>query len=271
MKIVSFNTNSIRIRLHQIQALIDAHDPDVIGIQETKVIDDDFPHDAITEMGYHSACYGQKTHYGVAMLSKQPMSNIKKGFDNDDDNAQRRIIMATVVSGKGQNVTIMNGYFPQGENREHPIKYPAKKKFYADLMAHLNKHHTPTDHIALIGDFNVAPSDNDIGIGVDNMKRWLRQGTTCFLPEEREWFTELLNWGFDDSFRIKYPEQSDLFSWFDYRSKGFNRDPKRGLRIDHLLSTAPLSQNLVDSGMDYAIRAMEKPSDHCPAWSEFDI
>ena len=99
----------------------------------------------------------------------------------------------------------------------------------------------------------------------------MRSGATSFLPEEREWLERLQAWGLDDSYRTKYPEVDDLFSWFDYRSKGFNRDPKRGLRIDHILTTKKLTKVLTDSGIDYDIRAMEKPSDHCPVWSEFDI
>lgn len=271
MKIVSFNTNSIRLRLHQLEALRDAHQPDVIGIQETKVVDENFPVDEIREIGYESVYFGQKTHYGVAMLSKLPMTDVKYGFSTDNEDAQRRMIMATVTSVNGTEVTIINGYFPQGENRKHEVKFPAKEKFYADLLQTLNKEYEPKQHLAVIGDFNIAPVDNDLGIGPDNVKRWLRAGTTSFLPEEREWLQRLFDWGLDDSYRVKYPDVDDLFSWFDYRSKGFDRDPKRGLRIDHILTTKALTSKLVDSGIDYTIRAMEKPSDHCPVWSSFDV
>ncbi|MBX2837343.1 MAG: exodeoxyribonuclease III [Gammaproteobacteria bacterium] len=271
MKIVSFNTNSIRLRLHQLQKLADDHNPDVIGIQETKVVDEDFPFEEIKEIGFYAECFGQKTHYGVAMLSKNPMQEVKKGFSTDPEDAQRRMISATVTSDKGSEVRVLNGYFPQGENRSHEVKFPAKEKFYQDLLAELESEYNPKKPLALIGDFNVAPVDNDLGIGPDNVKRWLRNGSTCFLPEERQWLQTLFDWGLDDSFRVKYPDVDDLFSWFDYRSKGFDRDPKRGLRIDHILTTKPLTQKLQDSGIDYDIRAMEKPSDHCPAWSSFDI
>ncbi len=271
MKIVSFNVNSVRLRIHQLEALVKTHDPDVIGLQETKVVDDDFPVEALEAMGFQCAYAGQKTHYGVAMLSKTPMRDVQIGFNTDEPDAQRRLITATVDSAAGNPVTIINGYFPQGEKRDHPVKFPAKQKFYADLQAKLENDHAPTDNLAPIGDFNVAPVDEDLGIGPDNVKRWLRQGATSFLPEEREWFQRLCAWGLDDSYRVKYPDRDDRFSWFDYRSKGFDRDPKRGLRIDHLLSTRSMTPTLVDSGIDYDIRAMEKPSDHCPAWSEFDI
>jgi len=271
MKIVSFNVNSVRLRLHQLEALVSTHDPDVIGLQETKCVDAEFPVDALEAMGFHCAFAGQKTHYGVAMLSKTPMRDVHTGFKTDDENSQKRLITATVDSPAGNEVTIINGYFPQGEKRDHPVKFPAKQKFYADLQRKLTTDHSAADKLAVIGDFNIAPVDEDLGIGADNVKRWLRQGATSFLPEEREWFHHLCAWGLDDSYRIKYPDKDDKFSWFDYRSKGFDRDPKRGLRIDHLLCTKSMTTTLVDSGIDYDIRAMEKPSDHCPVWSQFDI
>lgn len=271
MIIVSFNVNSVRLRLHQLEALVDAYQPDIIGLQETKVTDDDFPVDAIQALGYHCAYAGQKTHYGVAMLSKVPMRNVSIGFAEDDDSAQKRLISATVMSPQGAEVTVINGYFPQGENRNHAVKFPAKEQFYQRLQLKLESEHRPTENLAVIGDFNVAPVDADLGIGADNVKRWLRSGATSFLPEERAWLQQLCNWGLDDSYRQKYPEKNDKFSWFDYRSKGFDREPKRGLRIDHVLCTHPMTQTLLDSGIDYDIRSMEKPSDHCPVWSRFDI
>lgn len=271
MKIVSFNVNSVRLRLHQLAALTDTLAPDVIGLQETKVVDADFPVDALKEMGYHCAFAGQKTHYGVAMLSRTPMHNVSIGFSSDDDTAQKRLISATVTSPKGNDVNIINGYFPQGEKRDHPVKFPAKEKFYKDLQSKLENEYSPDDKLVVIGDFNIAPVDEDLGIGPDNVKRWLRSGATSFLPEEREWFQRLTDWGLNDSYRSKYANKDDKFSWFDYRSKGFDREPKRGLRIDHLLSTQSMTDRLIDSGIEYDIRAMEKPSDHCPVWSSFDV
>jgi exodeoxyribonuclease-3 len=122
--------------------------------------------------------------------------------------------------------------------------------------------------LAVLGDFNVAPLDADIGIGADNARRWLRTGKTSFLPEERAWFQELLDWGLTDAFRALHPEIDDRFSWFDYRSRGFEADPRRGLRIDHLLLSRPLMEHCQSAGIDYGIRAMERPSDHCPVWVE---
>jgi exodeoxyribonuclease-3 len=118
---------------------------------------------------------------------------------------------------------------------------------------------------------NVALTDLDIGIGEDNAKRWLRSGKCSFLPEEREWLQALTDWGLEDTYRRLHPEVADRFSWFDYRSRGFEREPKRGLRIDLVLVTPPLGKRLLDADIDYEIRAMDRPSDHCPVWATFDL
>ncbi len=271
MKVVSFNVNSVRKRLHQIAALTESCAPDVIGLQETKVVDADFPAEALTELGYHSVFTGQKTHYGVALLSRTPIEEVSMGFPADSVDAQKRLICGTVTTAGGTRVRIINGYFPQGEKRDHPTKFPAKQRFYADLMGLLANACDPREPLIVMGDFNVAPLDVDIGIGEEGRKRWLRAGATSFLPEEREWFQHLLDWGLFDTYREKYPQSTDLFSWFDYRSKGFEREPKRGLRIDQVLATSMLNDRLLDAGIEYDIRAMESPSDHCPVWSSFDL
>ena len=211
MKIVSFNVNSVRLRIHQLQALVDKYDPEIIGLQETKCVDDDFPIDDINALGFEAAFFGQKTHYGVAMLSKLPMRDIEMGFSTDTADAQRRIITATVTSEAGNDITVINGYFPQGENRKHEVKFPAKENFYRDLYTELNTHYSADQNLAVIGDFNVAPVDNDLGIGPDNVKRWLRSGNTSFLPEEREWFERLVKWGLIDTYRLKY-QMSMIYS-----------------------------------------------------------
>ena len=271
MKIVSFNTNGIRAREHQLGQLKASYDPDIIGIQESKVQDADFPRDMIEALDYKACFHGQKTHYGVALLSKSEPLQVTKGFPTDEEDAQRRLIIGRYHSPKGEAFTVINGYFPQGENRDHEVKFPAKRKFYADLLGYLKTEHDPSEPLLVIGDMNVAPLDLDIGIGPDNAKRWLKTGKCSFLPEEREWLQALQDWGLHDSFRALKPEVDDRFSWFDYRSRGFDREPKRGLRIDLLMATKPLMERCRDVGIAYDIRAMEKPSDHCPIWAEFDF
>ena len=266
MKFISFNINGIRARLHQLQALIDKHQPDVIGLQETKVHDEVFPEQAVKDMGYHVIYHGQKSHYGVAMLSKQAPQDVQYGFEGDDDDAQRRMIMATFNSPEGEKIRVLNGYFPQGESRENPIKFPAKQKFYADLQSYMLQR-DPDEQLIVMGDVNISHQDCDIGIGEPNRKRWLKTGKCSFLPEEREWLNRLLDWGLYDSFRSLHPDDHEQYSWFDYRSRGF--DDNRGLRIDLILATAPLHQKLCDAGIDYELRAIEKPSDHAPIWATY--
>lgn len=270
MKAVSFNVNGIRARMHQIESLIETESPDVIGLQEIKVIDDLFPKADIEVLGYHCEFFGQKGHYGVALLSKKPPVEVCKGFPGDDEDAQRRFIYAKYESESGNPFWVMNGYFPQGESRDHPIKFPAKERFYKDLHQLLQDQFSPNDPILLMGDMNVAHTDFDIGIGEQNAKRWLRTGKTSFLPEEREWLNRVLDWGFKDGFRIQRPECNKWLSWFDYRSKGFDDDPRRGLRIDYVFSTEPLLSQLKATSISYDIRGMEKPSDHAPVIAEFD-
>ena len=164
----------------------------------------------------------------------------------------------------------MNGYFPQGENRSHETKFPKKIKFYNDLKKHIKKLQKKEENLIVMGDFNVAPTDLDIGIGEQNVKRWLRDGKTAFLPEEIDMWNKIKNLGFVDSWREQNPEERSTYSWFDYRSRMFDDNPKRGLRIDHILISDNLLKKMKSTGIDYIARGMEKPSDHCPVWIELN-
>lgn len=268
MKMVSFNINGLRARPHQLQALVEKHRPDVIGLQETKVADEQFPLAAVQALGYHVHFHGQKGHYGVALLSLKPPLALGKGFAGDPEDAQRRFIWGSYADENGCPVIIMNGYFPQGESVDHPTKFPAKTRFYADLQATLEREHSPDSPLIVMGDMNISPEDSDIGIGTENMKRWLRAGKCSFQPQEREWLGRLKQWGLVDTWRHFNPGVSDTFSWFDYRSRGFEDSPRRGLRIDLIMASTGLLPRLKAAGIDHDIRAMDKPSDHAPIWLE---
>ncbi len=270
MKIFSFNANGIRARLHQLEELIASHQPEIIGIQEIKVVDDSFPFSKVTKMGYHSEVFGQKGHYGVAILSKDKPVNVQKNLPDDPPDAQRRLITATFIDSQKRPLVIMNGYFPQGESRDHPLKFPAKEKFYAGVRSYLDSDFKPDDNLLIMGDMNVAPAALDVGIGDHNAARWLKTGKCCFLPEERDWLKHLFEWGTFDLYREKYPDSAEYLSWFDYRTRGFEDEPKRGLRIDLILGTRPILKRLKNAGIDYHIRGMDKPSDHAPVWVEID-
>ncbi|RDH44317.1 exodeoxyribonuclease III [Zooshikella ganghwensis] len=279
MRIISFNCNGIRARLHQISSLLSTYQPDVLALQEIKVADELFPTAEIENQGYQVAFYGQKGHYGVALISKAPAHQIQCGFTDsllarlpgEAPNDERRLISASFNTPSGLSLRVINGYFPQGESRDHPSKFPNKRAFYQALQQTLQQQHQPQELLVVVGDMNVAPLDLDIGIGPDNAKRWLRTGKCCFLPEEREWLQHLMGWGLADCYRQLHPQTDNRFSWFDYRSKGFEREPKRGLRIDLILATTPLLAKLTHCHIDYDTRAMAKPSDHCPVIADFDI
>ena len=273
MKIISFNINGLRARIHQLSALIDKHNPEIIGLQETKVHNEAFPFADVEPLGYKAIIHGQKAHYGVAMLVRndvaQRIVSEQCGFPTDNEDHQKRMVMVTVKTESGEEVTVLNGYFPQGESIDHEVKFPYKRQFYSDLMTYLNDHQDNENNVVVMGDINISPTDLDIGIGEPNRKRWLKTGKCSFQPEEREMLGTLIDWGFKDTFREQHPDVSDKYSWFDYRSRGF--DDNRGLRIDVVLATHRLNAKCVDTGIDYELRGIEKPSDHAPIWATFDL
>ena len=271
MRFITFNANGIRARLHQIDAIARTHAPEIIAVQEIKVEDALFPADAVREIGYpHQVVHGQKGHYGVALLSRIEPAEVQCGFPWRAPDQQRRFVAACYEVG-GRRVRVLNGYFPQGENRSHPVKFPAKEVYYRDVLRYLRDCCDPGEPLVLSGDMNVAPQDQDIGIGENNRKRWLREGKTSFLPEERVWLETLMAWGLTDAYTSQIGDAERLYSWFDYRSRGFERTPKRGLRIDLVLVTKTLAEAVAGCSIDYVIRGGEKPSDHCPVWCDFKL
>jgi exodeoxyribonuclease-3 len=271
MHFVSYNVNGVRARQHQLALVVENHDPDIIALQETKVVDEDFPVTALNDLGYpHLARFGQKGHYGVAVASRHQLQDVQLGIPWQSADQQRRFIHTGITVGS-ISLRVINGYFPQGGSRSHPTKFADKAIFYRDLLRFLNEQCDPGEIIILAGDMNVAPADLDVGIGSDNAKRWLKTGKAGFLPEERAWLDALIDWGFEDCFSQPESEEKRRYSWFDYRSRGFERDPRRGLRIDLILCTRSLRERLVATGIDYEIRGSEKSSDHCPVWAEFGL
>lgn len=270
MYLVSFNINSIRARIPQLEALKSAYQPAVIGLQETKVQDLEFPIEETQRLGYQTIFHGQKGHYGVALMTNLPILKEIKGLPGDTLDSQRRLVGALLQLPNGETMTVLNGYFPQGENINHETKFPAKRDFYAGLTQLLNEHYQASDHLVVMGDINIAAADIDIGIGEDNKKRWLKTGKASFQPVEREWLARLMQFGFTDSYRALHPQEQQ-YSWFDYRSKGFDREPRRGLRIDQILLTNNLQSRCLEAGIDYQVRGMEKPSDHCPIFVKLDL
>tara|TARA_B100000524_G_scaffold63202_1_gene29233 strand:- start:351 stop:1163 length:813 start_codon:yes stop_codon:yes gene_type:complete len=266
IRIICFNINGLRARPHQLKALKEKYDPDIIALQEIKVSDEDFPDQIPTELGFNYYNYGQKGFHGVAIFSKQPPISVIKGLEGGEDESQKRYIQCDYDTNVGI-VSICNSYFPQGENRKHPDKFPYKDRYYKRITKHIESLST---NVVLTGDFNIAPNKNDIGMNEDGIKRWLSQGHTAFLPEEIEWYKKLTDLGLVDIWRERNPNSTKC-SWFDYRSRGFDQDPKRGLRIDHFLLSKDVQEKYINSEIDHELRAMEKPSDHCPVVLDLDI
>tara|TARA_Y100000994_G_scaffold156058_1_gene127808 strand:- start:126 stop:938 length:813 start_codon:yes stop_codon:yes gene_type:complete len=266
IRIICFNINGLRARPHQLKALKEKYDPDIIALQEIKVSDEDFPDQIPTELGFNYYNYGQKGFHGVAIFSKQPPKSVIKGLEGGEDESQKRYIQCDYDTNVGI-VSICNSYFPQGENRKHPDKFPYKDRYYKRITKHIESLST---NVVLTGDFNIAPNRNDIGMNEDGIKRWLSQGHTAFLPEEIEWYKKLTDLGLVDIWRERNPNSTKC-SWFDYRSRGFDQDPKRGLRIDHFLLSKDVQEKYINSEIDHELRAMEKPSDHCPVVLDLDI
>ena len=227
IRIICFNINGLRARPHQLKALKEKYNPDIIALQEIKVSDEDFPDQIPTELGFNYYNYGQKGFHGVAIFSKQPPISVIKGLEGGEDESQKRYIQCDYDTNVGI-VSVCNSYFPQGENRKHPDKFPYKDRYYKRITKHIESLST---NVVLTGDFNIAPNRNDIGMNEDGIKRWLSQGHTAFLPEEIEWYKKLTDLGLVDIWRERNPNSTKC-SWFDYRSRGFDQDPKRGLRID---------------------------------------
>lgn len=270
MHIISFNINSIRARIPQLEAIVEAYSPSIIGLQETKVQDVEFPVEETKRLGYETIFHGQKGHYGVALMTNLPILKEYKGLPLDTEDSQRRLVGAKLQLPNGDTMTVFNGYFPQGENIDHATKFPAKRDFYHGLTQMIREQFSDTESLVVMGDINIASEDIDIGIGEDNKKRWLKTGKASFQPIERNWLSKIYELGLHDSYRKLNPTANE-FSWFDYRSKGFEREPRRGLRIDQILVTDKLLNVCVDAGIDYEIRGMEKPSDHCPIFIKLDV
>ena len=249
MKITTWNVNSIRARLERVVAWTRANEPDLLCIQETKVVDDDFPRAEFEEMGYTVAVHGQKTYNGVALLARGELEDVTPGLPGDDSDQQARIIAATM-----NGVRVLNLYVPNGQEVGSE-KFEYKLDWLDRLLDLLTKAHKPKDSLLLCGDFNIAPEDRD----VYDPDRW--RGKVLFSEPEKEMFQALLNWGLFDALRL-LTEDGGLYSWWDYRMGAFGRD--RGLRIDHVLVTRPLKERVRQVDVDRDERAGEKPSDHAP-------
>ena len=255
MKLAAWNVNSLKVRLPQLLEWLESSQPDVVCLQETKLEDHNFPTADIEAAGSQVVFSGQKTYNGVALLARETPTDVVCGNPHFPD-PQKRLIAATVAG-----VRIVCAYIPNGQ-AVGSDKYAYKLAWLDALTPWLGEQLAANPKCALAGDFNIAPEDRD----VHNPAAWAGQ-ILCSEPE-RTAFQALLNLGLKDSFRLfDQPEKS--FSWWDYRMLGFQKN--QGMRIDHILLSAPLATSCTAAGIDREIRKRERPSDHAPVTATFSV
>ena len=255
MKIASWNVNSLRVRLPQVVEWLNAHQPDVLALQETKLTDDQFPKEALQAAGYRALFAGQKTYNGVAILARGELSDPVTDLPSIDD-PQRRLLAASYAG-----VRIVDVYVPNG-SEVGSEKYAYKLDWLERLTDYLGDELQRHERLVLLGDFNIAPEDRD----VHDPKAW--EGKVLCSEPERRAFRRLVGLGLADTFR-QLSDEGNAFSWWDYRMNGFRRN--LGLRIDLILASPALSAHTASSRIDTEPRGWERPSDHAPVVVEFAI
>ncbi|MBL4760446.1 MAG: exodeoxyribonuclease III [Mariprofundaceae bacterium] len=251
MKIVTWNVNSLKVRLPHVLEYLEHEKPDVLALQETKQQDKDFPQAELEAAGYHVQFAGQKTYNGVAIISQKEATDMVFDVPNLDD-PQRRLLAATI-----DGVRIIDVYIPNGQEVGCD-KYQYKFRWLNALRDFLKTELENHKKLVLLGDYNIAPTDLDI----HDPSRWVEK-IMCSTPE-REWFFSLMDMGLNDTLRQLHPDEP-MHSWWDYRMNAFRR--QWGIRIDHILATEALQIQAGGVHADY--RKKERPSDHAPVWAEF--
>ena len=258
MQIATWNVNSIRTRLNIVTDWLHINPVDVLCVQETKVVDEQFPIAAITACGYHAYISGQKAYNGVAIFSKQPLTDVKCGFGSvlapelvGDLDDQKR-----VISGTLDGVQIINLYVPNG-NTVGSDKYTYKLLWLGLLEKYLKTIiNSGQRSICVGGDFNIAPEDIDIHSNTNSEDRVMATSTERDLLQK-----SVVDLGFRDSFR-KFTTEGGHYSWWDYRQQGFERN--RGWLIDRLYLTPDLFDRAISCSIDIEPRKLVQPSDHAP-------
>ena len=260
MRIATWNVNSIRQRLDQLQAWLKEREPDIVCLQEIKCVDDAFPRETFERLGYNVAVHGQKTFNGVALLSKLPFDEVAPGLIGDKEDVQARFLEA-LVSTKTGVLRVVSLYLPNG-NPPASEKYLYKLKWMDRLIAFSLERLKLEEPMLLAGDYNVIPA----AVDARNPAAWVNDA--LFLPQTRQKFRALINLGLTDALRA-VSESDDLFTFWDYQAGAFQKN--NGIRIDHLLLSPQATDRLVDAGIDRHVRGWDKPSDHAPVYVDLSI
>jgi exodeoxyribonuclease-3 len=270
IRIAAWNVNSIKVRLPHVidwlQGQEKAQSPiDALCLQELKLTDDKYPHHELEQAGYLSLTNGQKTYNGVAIVVRKAalgaistdhqttFLKVTKNIPNFADE-QQRIVAATILFKETQPIRIISAYMPNGQDLASD-KFQYKLTWLQALQTWLHEELKTHPRLALLGDFNIAPEDQD----VHDPKAW--EGQNLVSPQEREQFQKLVQLGLHDSFRL-FEQAPKSYSWWDYRMMAFRRNA--GLRIDHVLLSEELKEKCIASTIDKTPRGWEQPSDHAP-------
>ena len=257
MRIASWNVNSVRTRLDQVLAWLEAERPEVLCLQETKVADELFPHARFQALGYATAISGQKAYNGVAILSRLPIEDVQVGFAAllpDDPEAPGLGEQKRVISAQIAGLRVLNLYVPNGSSLRSE-KYAYKLEWLACLKRYLDAQETQGEPLVMLGDFNIALEARDI-----HDPDRLSGGIMASEPE-RQALQAALGERLEDGFRLFEPE-SGHWSWWDYRTAGW--ETGRGWRIDHIYLDAELRDHALGCTIDAPMRGNPQPSDHAP-------
>ena len=257
MRTATWNVNGLRARLDFVLHWLRERQPDLVGLQELKLSDEQFPHAALEAAGYQAAVHGQKSWNGVAILSRKPVESTQKGLPGQEEFGAR--LIATQLDG----LAFASAYVPNGKSIEHQ-DYGRKLAWLDALAAHFEASYRPEDAVLLGGDFNVCPGP------LDSWNEQALHGSIFHTDEERARLQRLLDWGFVDVFRARHPD-TQAFSWWDYRGGAFHR--RQGLRIDLLLATRSALERVVSVEIDRDYRKKKEgltASDHAPVTADLD-
>jgi exodeoxyribonuclease III len=260
VRIATWNINGVKARLDGLLTWLRSETPDVVCLQEIKCIAEAFPTAEIEALGYNVAVHGQKGFNGVALLSRKPLDDVRRGLPGEPDNGQSRYIEAIVGTGTGV-VRIAGLYLPNG----NPIgtdKFAYKLAWLDALETHLAELLTLEEPLVVLGDFNIIPEPAD----AKSPAAW--RGDALYQPESRAAWRRLLALGLTDSIRACHPGPG-IYTFWDYQAGAWQKND--GIRIDHLLLSPLAADRLKASGIDSFTRGWEKPSDHVPAWVELEV
>lgn len=257
MRLATWNVNGLKARLDFVLRWLGERAPDVVGLQEIKLADDQFPYETFAQAGYHALVHGQKAWNGVAILSREPAKLLQQGLPGQELRGAR------LLTGEVAGISFSTAYVPNGKHVGHD-DFPGKLVWLDALAGYLEKTLDPARPAILCGDFNVCPA------GIDSWNEAELAGSIFHTDEERARFRSLLERGLRDVFREQHPDLQ-AFSWWDYRGGAFHR--RRGLRIDFVLANEPLSKRVRAAEIDRDWRKKREeliPSDHAPVWVDLE-